>query len=72
MWFDLARLTGEECSAWPNLFGEDRTPTNDRQKRFVNCYASEDLVHWRFRHSVLQLADPAGLGEGWVLERISV
>ena len=53
-------------------FGEDRTPTNDRQKRFVSCYASEDLVHWRFRHSVLQLADPAGLGEGWVLERPKV
>ena len=53
-------------------FGEDRTPTHDRQKRFVNCYASEDLVHWRFRHSVLQLADPAGLGEGWVLERPKV
>jgi hypothetical protein len=50
-------------------FGEDRTPTNDRQKHFVSCYASEDLVHWRFRHSVLHLTDPAGLGEGWVLER---
>jgi Glycosyl hydrolases family 43 len=53
-------------------FGEDRTPTNDPQKRYVSCYSSEDLVHWRFRHQVLQLADPARLGEGWVLERPKV
>jgi hypothetical protein len=53
-------------------FGEDRSPTNDPQKRFVSCYSSDDLVHWQFRNQVLKLADPEGWGEGWVLERPKV
>ena len=27
-------------------FGEDRTPGNDAEKRYVACYSSRDLVHW--------------------------
>jgi hypothetical protein len=53
-------------------FGEDRSPTNDPQKRFVSCYSSDDLVHWQFRNQALKLADPEGWGEGWVLERPKV
>ncbi len=53
-------------------FGEDRTPSNDPEKRYVGCYASEDLVHWRFRNQVLKLSDPELLGPNWVLERPKV
>jgi len=53
-------------------FGEDRTPSNDPEKRYVGCYASEDLVHWRFRNQVLKLSDPEHLGPNWVLERPKV
>jgi hypothetical protein len=53
-------------------FGEDRSPGNDPQKRYVGCYSSVDLVHWTFRNQVLKLADPSGLGTGWVLERPKV
>ncbi|MDQ2840565.1 MAG: family 43 glycosylhydrolase [Acidobacteriota bacterium] len=50
-------------------FGEDRSPGNDPDKRFVSCYSSTDLVHWRFRNQVLKLADPEHLGPKWVFER---
>lgn len=53
-------------------FGEDRTETNDPNKRFVACYSSKDLVHWNFRHQVIALADPEHLGPHWVLERPKV
>jgi hypothetical protein len=53
-------------------FGEDRTPTNNPAKRYVSCYSSTDLVHWRFRNQILQLADPENLGPHWVLERPKV
>ena len=53
-------------------FGEDRTPGNDPEKRYVSCYASKDLVHWSFRNQVLRLADPEHLGPHWVLERPKV
>src|ERR1051325_177375 len=32
-------------------FGEDRSQDNDPTKRYVACYASSDLVHWKFRNS---------------------
>lgn len=50
-------------------FGEDRTPSNDPKKRYVSCYSSDDLVHWKFRNQVLKLADSENLGDHWVLER---
>jgi len=53
-------------------FGEDRTPSNDPKKRYVSCYSSDDLVHWKFRNQVLKLADPENLGDHWVLERPKV
>ena len=53
-------------------FGEDRGQTNSRRLRYVGCYASKDLAHWTFRHQVVQAADPAKLGRGWILERPKV
>ncbi len=54
------------------LFGEDRTQTNDPEKRYVACYSSHDLSHWHFCRQVVQLADPEHIGTGWVLERPKV
>jgi hypothetical protein len=53
-------------------FGEDRSPGNDPDKRYVSCYSSRDLTHWRFRNQVLKLPDPEHLGPKWVLERPKV
>jgi hypothetical protein len=53
-------------------FGEDRTPTNDPDKRFVACYSSKDLAHWTFRRQVVAWTDPDNLGPHWVLERPKV
>ena len=53
-------------------FGEDRTQTNNPEKRYVACYSSKDLVHWKFRRQVVSLADPEHLGPHWVLERPKV
>jgi hypothetical protein len=57
---------------WKDVYywvGEDRTQSNDPDKRYVACYASKDLVHWAFRGQILALADPEHLGPNWVLER---
>ena len=53
-------------------FGEDRSRDNDRNLRFVSCYSSEDLAHWKFRNQVVKLADPENFGRAWVLERPKV
>ena len=53
-------------------FGEDRTQTNTRAKRFASCYASKDLVHWQFRNQVLKLGNVENLQHGWALERPKV
>ena len=53
-------------------FGEDRSQTNDPDKRYVSCYSSKDLVHWNFRHQVFAMASPEGLGKGAILERPKV
>src|SRR5580658_1242767 len=53
-------------------FGEDRSPENERDKRYVACYSSRDLTHWRFRRQVLQMANPEGVPGYWVLERPKV
>lgn len=52
-------------------FGEDRTQSNDPDKRYVACYSSRDLVHWKFRRQI-EFADPENLGARWVLERPKV
>lgn len=53
-------------------FGEDRSPGNKPDLRYVACYSSRDLAHWKFRGQVLKLADPEHLGVHWVLERPKV
>jgi hypothetical protein len=53
-------------------FGEDRSQSNDPEKRYVACYSSRDLAYWKFRGQVLALADPEHLGPHWVLERPKV
>ena len=53
-------------------FGEDRSPSNSPDKRYVACYSSKDLVHWKFRRQVLALTDPEHLGPHWILERPKV
>ncbi len=53
-------------------FGEYRARDNAPEKRYVGCYASQDLIHWQFRSKAVQLEDPEHLGPGWVLERPKV
>lgn len=53
-------------------FGEDRSQTNDPAKRYIACYASRDLAHWKFRNHVLVVENPENLGKGSVLERPKV
>ncbi len=53
-------------------FGEDHSPELDPAKRYVNCYSSHDLVHWKYRGHALILSDPEHLGPHWVLERPKV
>ena len=53
-------------------FGEDRSRDNDRNYRYVACYSSTDLAHWKFRRQVVKLSDPEQLGRTWVLERPKV
>src|ERR1035441_7881843 len=53
-------------------FGEDRTQGLDPSKRYVACYSSEDLAHWKFRNQVLKLSDPESFGPKWILERPKV
>ena len=53
-------------------FGEDRSEDNEKGKRYVACYSSNDLVHWKFRNQVVKTEDPANLGPGFVLERPKV
>jgi hypothetical protein len=53
-------------------FGEDRTQSNDPAKRYVACYSSRDLAHWKFRGQVVALSDSENLGPNWVFERPKV
>jgi hypothetical protein len=53
-------------------YGEERRRGLDTSKRFVSCYHSTDLVHWKFRGDCLQQDDPEALGPHWVLERPKV
>src|SRR5690606_34380898 len=53
-------------------FGADRSADNDRERRYVACYSSTNLIHWKFRNQVLRLANPENFGPGWVLERPKV
>jgi len=53
-------------------FGEDRSKTNDPEKRYVACYSSKDLTHWKFRGQVAAFSAPENLSGHWVLERPKV
>jgi len=53
-------------------FGEQRRQGLEAGHRYVSCYSSKDLVHWRFRGDAVDLTDPERLGERWVLERPKV
>src|SRR5882757_9657508 len=53
-------------------FGEDRSKENDPEKRYVACYSSTDLTHWKFRNQVIKTTDPVNFGKGFVLERPKV
>jgi len=53
-------------------YGEQRALGLDKSQRYVSCYSSLDLMHWKFSGNALQLSDPENLGPGWVLERPKV
>jgi len=53
-------------------FGEEREQGLDPTKRYVGCYSSTDLLHWKFRNMVIQLSDPENFGPRWILERPKV
>ena len=53
-------------------FGEDRSKTNDPDKRYVACYSSNDLVHWKYHRQVIAMTALEGLSGHWVLERPKV
>lgn len=53
-------------------FGTDRNPKLDTAKRYVSCYSSHDLMHWKNLGHALVLPDPGHLGAHWVLERPKV
>ncbi len=53
-------------------YGEERAKGLDTSFRYVSCYSSRDLIHWKFHGDVAKLADPEQLGYRWVLERPKV
>jgi beta-glucanase (GH16 family) len=53
-------------------YGEERRQGLDTIRRYVSCYSSGDLMHWKFLGDALQLEDPEQLGSHWVLERPKV
>ncbi len=53
-------------------YGEERRQGLDLNFRYVSCYASADLVNWKFKGDALKLAEPDSAGKNWVLERPKV
>ncbi|WP_295121159.1 family 43 glycosylhydrolase [uncultured Chitinophaga sp.] len=53
-------------------YGEERRQGLDREYRYVSCYASKDLMNWKYQGDALKQADPENLGQRWVLERPKV
>jgi len=53
-------------------FGEDRGKSLSPDKRYVTCYSSQDLAHWKYHGQVVALTDPDHIGPQWVLERPKV
>lgn len=55
-------------------YGEERRQGLDTSYRYVSCYSSTDLINWKNRGDVIELAKPDTLllGSKWVLERPKV
>jgi hypothetical protein len=53
-------------------YGEQRGKGLDPGYRYVSCYASKDLINWKFRGNVIKMAAPDSLPSSWVLERPKV
>jgi hypothetical protein len=53
-------------------YGEQRGQSLDPKYRYVSCYSSKDLTHWRFRGNVVKMLPPDTLASNWVLERPKV
>ena len=53
-------------------FGEDHATTNDPTKRYLSCYSSKDLVHWKFRRQVFSASSVDRISKGLFVERPKV
>lgn len=55
-------------------YGEERRQGLDTSYRYVSCYSSTDLMNWKNRGDVIELAKPDTVLQGnkWVLERPKV
>ena len=53
-------------------YGEERRQGLDSGKRYVSCYSSVDLLHWKFLEDALVTGELDSLGRGWILERPKV
>ncbi|MES2794884.1 MAG: hypothetical protein V4683_02905, partial [Bacteroidota bacterium] len=55
-------------------YGEQRRQGLDTNYRFVSCYASKDLINWKFKGDAIKLAKPDTvlINNKWVLERPKV
>ncbi|MDP4276090.1 MAG: family 43 glycosylhydrolase [Bacteroidota bacterium] len=53
-------------------YGEQREQGLDTTYRYVSCYSSKDLTHWKFRGNVLKMLPPDTLKSNWILERPKV
>lgn len=53
-------------------YGEQRGKGLDPKYRYVSCYSSRDLLHWKFRGNVVKMLPPDSISDHWVLERPKV
>lgn len=53
-------------------YGEQRSKNLDPTYKYVSCYSSNDLMHWKFRGNVVKMLPPDTLKPNWILERPKV
>ena len=53
-------------------YGEQRGQGLDPKYRYVSCYSSKDLTHWKFHRNVVKMLPPDTLASNWILERPKV
>ena len=53
-------------------YGEQRGQNLDPKYRYVSCYASKDLVNWKFQGNAVKMLPPDSLSADWILERPKV